>query len=242
MNQGALQPRPMAAALSRCGYDCSYTDSSSCTSRASTPVPGEEEPPANHRGGRRLKAARKQVAYVVNGVNILNRNEIDSKTTMERIIRRRECHNNVERRRRDNINQLITEIGELIPAPNQDKRNKGAILGLAVEYIRELQQINQALLTTYKQQQRQRKQSLAPYTAPRTSATLSPALVFEQSKLAPIPELGPPHSIHQDIRREHYSMCGPAHSQIASALHPLTAESGSLFPQSLAKDTPPELL
>ncbi|KAJ2717219.1 hypothetical protein H4R19_000163 [Coemansia spiralis] len=57
--------------------------------------------------------------------------------------RRRESHNAVERRRRDNINDRIQELFALLPDTMTDlnvKPNKGAILKKSVEYIRQLQQ------------------------------------------------------------------------------------------------------
>jgi len=62
--------------------------------------------------------------------------------------RRRESHNAVERRRRDNINEKIHELSTLIPEhilnPNNGegpvgKPNKGIILRRSVEYIKHLQ-------------------------------------------------------------------------------------------------------
>ncbi|KAF9129510.1 hypothetical protein BGW39_004069 [Mortierella sp. 14UC] len=44
--------------------------------------------------------------YDVGGVNILNKKPLDSKTALDKITRRRETHNRVERRRRDCINQV----------------------------------------------------------------------------------------------------------------------------------------
>ncbi|KAG0331678.1 hypothetical protein BG004_001544, partial [Podila humilis] len=44
-------------------------------------------------------------AYDVGGVNILNKKPVDSQTALDKIKRRRETHNRVERRRRDQINQ-----------------------------------------------------------------------------------------------------------------------------------------
>ncbi|KAB5592874.1 Retrograde regulation protein 3 [Ceratobasidium theobromae] len=81
--------------------------------------------------------------------------------------RRRESHNAVERRRRDNINEKISELSTLIPeclltdnpaAPNKDmldavdeegtregpKANKGMILRKSVDYIKYLQQLVRA--------------------------------------------------------------------------------------------------
>ncbi|KAI9487842.1 MAG: hypothetical protein EXX96DRAFT_473971 [Benjaminiella poitrasii] len=90
---------------------------------------------------------KKQTAYRVNGVNILNRNNLDSKTAIERIQRRRENHNHVERRRRDNINNIIFELSSVVPNAIQQgqKPNKGNILKLSLDYIKELQAENNML-------------------------------------------------------------------------------------------------
>ncbi|KAJ2781062.1 hypothetical protein H4R18_003109 [Coemansia javaensis] len=95
--------------------------------------------------GRRQK--RKSHVYKVSGVNILNRNSVDSKTALERLQRRRENHNFVERRRRDNINHTIATLATLMPPCGDDsaKLNKGRILQMAVEHIRSLQEINRVL-------------------------------------------------------------------------------------------------
>ncbi|KAK3817290.1 MAG: hypothetical protein J3Q66DRAFT_183216 [Benniella sp.] len=45
-------------------------------------------------------------AYDVGGVNILNKKPVDSRTALDKLKRRRETHNRVERRRRDCINQV----------------------------------------------------------------------------------------------------------------------------------------
>jgi hypothetical protein len=74
---------------------------------------------------------------------------------LERRRRRRESHNAVERRRRDNINEKIKELSELIPEKflmagmdqqalqkgGDDRPNKGTILSRSVDYIRQLQSI-----------------------------------------------------------------------------------------------------
>ncbi|CAG8644820.1 11869_t:CDS:2, partial [Acaulospora colombiana] len=52
--------------------------------------------------------------------------------------------NSVERRRRDNINDRITELSNLLPSvyiDSSNKPNKGTILSKSVEYIRSLQQM-----------------------------------------------------------------------------------------------------
>ncbi|CEP12156.1 hypothetical protein [Parasitella parasitica] len=61
---------------------------------------------------------------------------------MEKRRRRRESHNAVERRRRDNINDRIQELGTLLPDAVDDgvnRMNKGTILRKSVEQIRKLQ-------------------------------------------------------------------------------------------------------
>ncbi|GAA5807148.1 hypothetical protein MFLAVUS_000499 [Mucor flavus] len=50
--------------------------------------------------------------------------------------RRRESHNAVERRRRDNINDRITELATLLPDRDALKSNKGTILRKSVDHIR----------------------------------------------------------------------------------------------------------
>ncbi|KAJ2453675.1 hypothetical protein EV183_002079 [Coemansia sp. RSA 2336] len=93
------------------------------------------------------KSKRKSNVYKVSGVNILNRNSVDSKTALERLQRRRENHNFVERRRRDNINHTITTLSTLIPRCTEEgaKLNKGNILLMAVDYIRDLKEANSLL-------------------------------------------------------------------------------------------------
>jgi hypothetical protein len=42
-------------------------------------------------------------SFTVNGVNILNKNSLDSDIILNRIVQRRQTHNRVERRRRDRM-------------------------------------------------------------------------------------------------------------------------------------------
>ncbi|KAJ3177974.1 Transcription factor E3 [Gaertneriomyces sp. JEL0708] len=61
--------------------------------------------------------------------------------------KRRESHNAVERRRRDNINEKIQELATLLPdfaTDAQNKPNKGVILRRSVDYVRQLQQFASA--------------------------------------------------------------------------------------------------
>ncbi|XP_038123196.1 upstream stimulatory factor 2 isoform X2 [Cyprinodon tularosa] len=71
--------------------------------------------------------------------------------------RRRAQHNEVERRRRDKINNWIVTLSKLIPDCSQDTRtgaSKGGILSKACDYIRELRQNNQRLQESYKELER----------------------------------------------------------------------------------------
>jgi hypothetical protein len=69
-------------------------------------------------------------------------------TSMQMILdkkrKRRESHNAVERRRRDNINERIYELSTLLPERDATKNNKGTILRKSVDHIRLLyEKLNQ---------------------------------------------------------------------------------------------------
>ncbi|XP_034091887.1 upstream stimulatory factor 2 isoform X2 [Gymnodraco acuticeps] len=71
--------------------------------------------------------------------------------------RRRAQHNEVERRRRDKINNWIVTLSKIIPDCSLDSRtgaSKGGILSKACDYIRELRQSNQRLQESYKEVER----------------------------------------------------------------------------------------
>ncbi|XP_034186609.1 upstream stimulatory factor 1 isoform X2 [Osmia lignaria lignaria] len=63
--------------------------------------------------------------------------------------RRRVTHNEVERRRRDKINNWISKLGKLLPECEQsttgDAESKGGILARACEYITELRDVQETL-------------------------------------------------------------------------------------------------
>ncbi|XP_036423241.1 upstream stimulatory factor 2 isoform X2 [Colossoma macropomum] len=72
--------------------------------------------------------------------------------------RRRAQHNEVERRRRDKINNWIVTLSKIIPDCNMDNTktgaSKGGILSKACDYIRELRQTNQRLQENFKEVER----------------------------------------------------------------------------------------
>ncbi|KAF9103348.1 hypothetical protein BGX27_010619 [Mortierella sp. AM989] len=78
-------------------------------------------------------------AYDVSSINILNKKPVDSKTALDKIKRRRDTHNRIERRRRDCINQLIEE---LLPRGDNSQSN---ILRAAVAHIQKLTRLNEYL-------------------------------------------------------------------------------------------------
>ncbi|KAG0054928.1 hypothetical protein BGZ83_010053 [Gryganskiella cystojenkinii] len=87
-------------------------------------------------------------AYDVGGVNILNKKPVDSKTALDKIKRRRETHNRVERRRRDCINQLIDELTALLPREDDgslSKCHRVNVLRTAVAHIQNLTRQNENL-------------------------------------------------------------------------------------------------
>ncbi|XP_037532068.1 upstream stimulatory factor 2 isoform X2 [Nematolebias whitei] len=72
--------------------------------------------------------------------------------------RRRAQHNEVERRRRDKINNWIVTLSKMIPDCSMDSTktgaSKGGILSKACDYIRELRQNNQRLQESLKEVER----------------------------------------------------------------------------------------
>ncbi|KAM5132562.1 upstream stimulatory factor 2 isoform 1-T1 [Mantella aurantiaca] len=73
--------------------------------------------------------------------------------------RRRAQHNEVERRRRDKINNWIVQLSKIIPDCNTESsktgaQSKGGILSKACDYIRELRQTNQRMQETFKEVER----------------------------------------------------------------------------------------
>ncbi|KAI8068996.1 hypothetical protein BDF21DRAFT_425904 [Thamnidium elegans] len=177
--------------------ETSIPSSSSSSTTTSTPTNNQNKRPITQalflnftsdlspqKMNKKKSKPKKQTAYRVNGVNILNRNNLDSKTAIERIQRRRENHNHVERRRRDNINNTIFELSSVVPNAIQpgQKPNKGNILKLSLDYIRDLQAENKALKERLNQPNNNHSPPLsaaalsAPTTPASTIITAMPAV------------------------------------------------------------------
>lgn len=63
------------------------------------------------------------------------RTNVETSTAIERMQRRRETHNHIERRRRDNINNIIHELSTIIPNA-AEKHDKVNVLRLSLDYIK----------------------------------------------------------------------------------------------------------
>ncbi|KAI8351760.1 hypothetical protein EDC96DRAFT_518319 [Choanephora cucurbitarum] len=100
---------------------------------------------------RKLSQIDKQpTKLVVHGVNILNKISLDSDIAMSRIKQRRETHNRVERRRRDNLNTLVNQLSDIVPRTSIEKSggekcHRAKVLRYAIEYIQSIQQENNEL-------------------------------------------------------------------------------------------------
>ncbi|KAF9315203.1 hypothetical protein BG003_003388 [Podila horticola] len=108
------------------------------------------------------------------GVNILNRKPLDTRTALDKLQRRRETHNRVERKRRDCINQasLIDDLTKLLPPKHLEetssKCHRVNVLRGAVSHIKFLNESNQALTKSI-----QAVHSDAPLIMPKTEPSSS---------------------------------------------------------------------
>ncbi|KAF9378046.1 hypothetical protein BGX21_003012 [Mortierella sp. AD011] len=118
-------------------------------------------------------------AYDVGGVNILNKKPVDSKTALDKIKRRRETHNRVERRRRDCINQLIDELTALLPKEDnsESKCHRVNILRATVAHIQNLTRQNENL-----KHQIEALQTGKPMPPPAIITTLAPILDVDEDE------------------------------------------------------------
>ncbi|XP_065213084.1 upstream stimulatory factor 1-like isoform X3 [Planococcus citri] len=85
-------------------------------------------------------------------------NESKFRLAMQRDDRRRATHNEVERRRRDKINNWIMKLSKIVPECHSDtskgydvQQSKGGILAKACDYITELRESNQRLMNVLKE-------------------------------------------------------------------------------------------
>ncbi|KAI8357341.1 hypothetical protein EDC96DRAFT_514979 [Choanephora cucurbitarum] len=76
----------------------------------------------------------------INGVNLLNRDSLDTQTVMKRIIKKKQTHNRIERRRRVRLNTLFSELSDTLPSMKHKTDNyRAEILQEAINYIKQIQ-------------------------------------------------------------------------------------------------------
>ncbi|XP_050521552.1 upstream stimulatory factor 2 [Daktulosphaira vitifoliae] len=97
--------------------------------------------------------------------NEVSRNKRVDRTVVTRDAKRRLTHNEVERRRRDKINQWIMYMSKIIPdcveenKTNYDNQSKGGILAKACDYINEIKSSNQKLMDCVKEMESIKRQN-----------------------------------------------------------------------------------
>ncbi|KAK5815331.1 hypothetical protein F5H01DRAFT_414149 [Linnemannia elongata] len=167
-------------------------------------------------------------AYDVGGVNILNKKPVDSKTALDKIKRRRETHNRVERRRRDCINQLIDELTALLPKEDDNDTSKSHrvnILRTAIAHIQNLTRQNENL-----QQQVDALKAGRPMPPPAIITTLAPTMDYDDSETAYSENLPSPASASYSA----YSPSSPLSPSVSAAgggaYSPLSSPGGPLSP------------
>ncbi|KAF9168130.1 hypothetical protein DFQ26_001307 [Actinomortierella ambigua] len=126
------------------------------------------------------------------GVNILNRKPLDTKTALDKLQRRRETHNRVERKRRDCINQLIDDLTRLLPPKHlqevTSKCHRVNVLRGAVAHIKFLHDTNDSLTKSIEAAKRGEPlpeivpPPVAPSSAAASSSSPTPSSTTEHAK------------------------------------------------------------
>ncbi|KAI1302089.1 hypothetical protein EDD11_005760 [Mortierella claussenii] len=136
-------PKPKAA------KDATAASSSSETAKSSTSKTPKTLKTFRFEGSISSESFKTTKSFDLAGVNILNRKPLDTKTALDKLQRRRETHNRVERKRRDCINQLIDDLTQLLPAKHLEeatsKCHRVNVLRGAVSHIKFLNESNQTL-------------------------------------------------------------------------------------------------
>ncbi|KAF9921794.1 hypothetical protein FBU30_008132 [Linnemannia zychae] len=164
-------------------------------------------------------------AYDVGGVNILNKKPVDSKTALDKIKRRRETHNRVERRRRDCINQLIDELTALLPKDDDNdisKSHRVNILRTAIAHIQNLTRQNENL-----QQQVDALKAGRPMPPPAIITTLAPTMDYDDSETVYSDNLPSPASASYTTYSPR-SPLSPAVSTRGGSHSPISSPGGPL--------------
>ncbi|KAG0063184.1 hypothetical protein BGZ89_010084 [Linnemannia elongata] len=127
---------------------------SSDSANASSSATGGTSVPKTFRfeGSISSETYKTTKSFDLAGVNILNRKPLDARTALDKLQRRRETHNRVERKRRDCINQLIDDLTKLLPPKHLEeassKCHRVNVLRGAVAHIKFLSESNSGLAKT----------------------------------------------------------------------------------------------
>ncbi|KAF9360542.1 hypothetical protein BGX26_008962 [Mortierella sp. AD094] len=137
--------------------ESSDSKTGSSTSKGSSSVPTPKT--FRFEGSISSETYKTTKSFDLAGVNILNRKPLDTRTALDKLQRRRETHNRVERKRRDCINQLVDDLTKLLPSKHLEevtsKCHRVNVLRGAVAHIKFLTETNSTLktsLTTAKEQ------------------------------------------------------------------------------------------
>ncbi|KAF9198844.1 hypothetical protein BGZ49_000224 [Haplosporangium sp. Z 27] len=130
------------------------TDSANSKDSPSTKKSSSTSTPKTFRfeGSISSETYKTTKSFDIAGVNILNRKPLDTRTALDKLQRRRETHNRVERKRRDCINQLVDDLTRLLPPKHLEevtsKCHRVNVLRGAVAHIKFLTETNATLKTT----------------------------------------------------------------------------------------------
>ncbi|KAF9174596.1 hypothetical protein BGX21_008783 [Mortierella sp. AD011] len=130
--------------------ESSGSKTGSSTSKGSSSVPTPKI--FRFEGSISSETYKTTKSFDLAGVNILNRKPLDTRTALDKLQRRRETHNRVERKRRDCINQLVDDLTKLLPPKHLEevtsKCHRVNVLRGAVAHIKFLTETNATLKTS----------------------------------------------------------------------------------------------
>ncbi|KAF9345049.1 hypothetical protein BGX26_003606 [Mortierella sp. AD094] len=128
------------------------TTKDSASTEATKPSTGSKPKTFRFEGSISSESFKSTKSFDLAGVNILNRKPLDTKAALDKLQRRRETHNRVERKRRDCINQLIDDLTKLLPPEHLEeatsKCHRVNVLRGAVSHIKFLNESNDALVSS----------------------------------------------------------------------------------------------
>ncbi|KAF9357896.1 hypothetical protein BGX34_009163 [Mortierella sp. NVP85] len=139
----SIQAKPAASKSPK--TETSAGKSSSTNKSSSSPAPKT----FRFEGSISSETYKTTKSFDLAGVNILNRKPLDTRTALDKLQRRRETHNRVERKRRDCINQLVDDLTRLLPSKHLEevtsKCHRVNVLRGAVAHIKFLTEQNSVL-------------------------------------------------------------------------------------------------